>query len=235
MIRVNGSAEAGSRGGPSTASLVSMISVAAGRGTALARFIGVVALISACRNPAPTIEPTPRPVSAAHDSAMAGARTGASDSPDVAFVRAMIPHHRQALEMTALAPTRTTRDDVRRIAERIARAQGDEIAAMERWLRRRGLAAAGGAHAHHGAAHAMPGMLTREELTQLERAAGPVFDRLFLEKMIRHHEGALIMVKQLFANPGAARDSELYQIAADVDADQRAEIARLQSLLSSLP
>jgi uncharacterized protein (DUF305 family) len=148
----------------------------------------------------------------------------------------MIPHHEQALAMTRLVWARTTREDIRRIAERITRAQTDEIAAMRRALNKRGATMPTvDAHGHGSAAHAhMPGMLTGEEMQALESATGASFDRLFLEKMIRHHEGALVMVRELFSSPGAAQGSELYQIAADVDADQRSEINRMQTLLRAL-
>ena len=77
----------------------------------------------------------------------------------------------------------------------------------------------------------MPGMLTAEELARLEQARGEEFDRLFLELMIRHHEGALVMVGELFAAPGAGQDPEVFRLAMDVDADQRAEIRRMQAML----
>jgi uncharacterized protein (DUF305 family) len=159
-------------------------------------------------------------------------------SPDIRFLRGMIPHHEQALAMTKLVPSRTTREDIRRIAERITRAQTDEIAAMRRQLRKRDATMpTADPHGHHGSADAhalMSGMLTDEEMRLLETASGASFDRLFLEKMIRHHEGALVMVRELFNSPGAAQSSELYQIAADVDADQRSEINRMQTLLRAL-
>ena len=89
--------------------------------------------------------------------------------------------------------------------------------------------------AQHGDAHPplMPGMLTPEELARLERARGAEFDRLFLEFMIRHHEGAVVMVAELFATPGAGEEPELYQFASHVDADQRAEIARMRRMQTS--
>jgi uncharacterized protein (DUF305 family) len=102
---------------------------------------------------------------------------------------------------------------------------------MREWLSTRGEQAPG-AHAHHGAA--MPGMLTAEEMARLGGAAGAEFDRLFLELMIKHHTGALRMVDDLLAAPGAAQDAELSAFASDVDADQRAEIARLAMLLKEI-
>jgi len=164
-------------------------------------------------------------------------RPGANEA-DVRFMRGMIGHHAQALEMTDLVPTRAARADIRLMAERIAVSQHDEIAAMERWLRSRGEAVeSADAHQHHGAAgggHAgmpgMPGMATPDEMARLAASTGAEFDRLFLELMIRHHEGALVMVAALLASPGGGQDAEVYQLASDVEADQRAEIARMQRL-----
>jgi uncharacterized protein (DUF305 family) len=156
---------------------------------------------------------------------------------DARFMQGMIPHHAQALDMTSLVPARTTRRDVLLLAERIEVAQGDEIAWMQRWLQDRGEEApmAGGGHAHHGAGHhaLMPGMLTPEQLAQLAAASGSEFDRLFLEFMIQHHEGALVMVDDLLASPGAAQLTEVYRFASDIDADQRADIARMKAMLEA--
>jgi uncharacterized protein (DUF305 family) len=123
------------------------------------------------------------------------------------------------------------------LAERIEQTQLNEIERMTRWLRDRGEAApdedayrgnAGGGHAGH-----MPGMLTAEEMARLVAADGVAFDRLFLEYMIRHHEGALTMVAELQA-AGGGLEAEIFRFAADVDADQRAEITRMQSMLTGL-
>ncbi|HEX2079660.1 MAG TPA: DUF305 domain-containing protein, partial [Longimicrobium sp.] len=167
-------------------------------------------------------------------SPAASAPVARDTSPDVRFIRGMLAHHAQALEMTALVPGRTTRQDIHLLAERIDVSQRDEIALMERWLRARGEAVpAAGEHTHHGADHPqMPGMLTPEEMSRLAAASGAEFDRLFLELMIRHHEGALAMVAELFATPGGGQASDIFQIASDVDADQRAEIARMQRMLA---
>ena len=77
----------------------------------------------------------------------------------------------------------------------------------------------------------MPGMLTAEEMARLAAAQGPAFDRLFLESMIKHHEGALVMVKALFAAAGAGQEPEIFAFASDVDADQRMEIERMGNML----
>ena len=81
----------------------------------------------------------------------------------------------------------------------------------------------------------MPGMLTPAQMASLAAANGPAFDRLFLEDMIRHHEGALVMVHDLLGTNGAAQEPEIFQFAADIDADQRAEIMRMRGLLAPSP
>ncbi len=152
---------------------------------------------------------------------------------DVRFMHGMIAHHAQALAMTALVPERAARPDLRLMAERIEVSQRDEIAMMRRWLRARGAdTAAVHGHPHH--AHG-PGMLSPEEMARLARATGPEFDRLFLELMIRHHEGAVQMVRELFSTPGAGQDTDVYQIAAEVESDQLAEIARMRRMLQDPP
>jgi uncharacterized protein (DUF305 family) len=155
----------------------------------------------------------------------------AYNEADVRFLQMMIPHHAQALEMTALVPSRSTRQDVRLTAQRIELSQQDEIAMMERWLRARRVEAQAGHQ--HGAGHAhMPGMLMPQEMDRLRAASGAEFDRLFLEYMIRHHEGALAMVAELFATPGAGQEPELFSMASEVDSDQRMEIARMRAMLN---
>lgn len=165
------------------------------------------------------------------------AQAQAVTADDVAFVRGMIAHHRQALEMTALIERRSARPDIRLLGERIAVSQQDEIAMMESWLRRYAPAATAAgdpardsAHAHH--APTMPGMLGAEAMAQLAAASGEEFDRRFLEGMIAHHRGALDMVAALLRSPGSARQPQLHQMVTDIDADQRAEIARMERLLA---
>lgn len=196
---------------------------------------------SAPRETAPRTVRPGAPGEPTHPAAAAGSAAGrvAHVQADVAFMQSMIAHHAQALEMTALVPARSGRDDIRLLARRIEASQADEIARMDRWLQIRGeaMTAAGhGAHGHGTAADAKhaPGMLTAGEVARLAAASGGAFDRLFVELMIRHHEGALVMVETLFAVPGAGRDPELFQFASHVDADQRMEIARMRRLLDTV-
>jgi uncharacterized protein (DUF305 family) len=150
---------------------------------------------------------------------------------DVRFMQGMIGHHAQALEMSALVPSRSRSEDMRLLALRIEVSQADEIKMMERWLQVRGQEVPG-LHAH--GATLMPGMLTAEEMKRLADAKDAEFDRLFLEGMIKHHGGALVMVRELFSTPGAGQESEIFAFTSDVDADQRMEIERMGAMLNRL-
>ena len=153
---------------------------------------------------------------------------------DTRFMQGMIGHHAQAIEMSALVPTRTARDEMRLLAKRIDVSQADEIKMMQEWLQRRGQKLPD-PHAHHQmGATLMPGMLSQEEMARLEAAKGDEFDRLFLQGMIKHHAGALTMVQELFASPGAGQESEIFAFASDVDADQRMEIDRMGAMLATI-
>jgi uncharacterized protein (DUF305 family) len=171
---------------------------------------------------------------------LAGAAPAAAQvrhtAADAEFMRGMIAHHAQALVMARLAPERTSTRPLLMLAERIDVSQEDEIALMRLWLERRGeaLPPAGTAHGQHEG-HLMPGMLTAGEIDRLAAERGTGFDRLFLEFMIRHHQGALTMVADLFGTPGAGQETEIFRFASDVEADQRAEIRRMQQLLQTLP
>lgn len=154
---------------------------------------------------------------------------------DVRFMQGMISHHAQALEMTALLPSRTTRENMRLLALRINVSQADEITMMRGWLLERGESVPD-PHAHHApGATLMPGMLTTDEMARLARANDTEFDRLFLEFMIKHHEGALTMVETLFSNAGAGQEVDMFSFASHVDADQRVEIARMTGMLKEMP
>jgi uncharacterized protein (DUF305 family) len=161
---------------------------------------------------------------------------------DVRFMQGMIAHHAQALAMVALIPPRTSRQDMHLLGKRIEISQRDEISLMQHWLEDRHQEVPK-VDAHHVAlmpgmqmqGALMPGMLTDEQMAQLAKATGPDFDRLFLEGMIRHHEGALVMVSHLFDTNGAGQEAEAFRFASDVDADQRAEIRRMRAMLDAMP
>lgn len=166
----------------------------------------------------------------------------ASDRPryseaDVRFMQAMIGHHQQALNMTALVPERTDREDVRLIARRIELSQEDEIQLMERWLERRGETVPDrhDVHAHAGSnGRPMYGMLSEAEMAELAAARGEEFARLFLAYMIRHHEGAVEMVAELFDSAAGGQEPEVFTFASGVASDQPIEIARMRRVLAGL-
>jgi uncharacterized protein (DUF305 family) len=169
---------------------------------------------------------------------------------DVEFMQGMIMHHAQAIEMTALISSHTENKDLRLLGARISSSQSDEIKFMKRWLATRGepisMAMPDASdpkmpemdkHMEHSAhpLALMPGMLTPEQMDALRKAKGAEFDHLFLTGMIQHHNGALIMVKDLFDTAGAGQDAELFNFATDADNSQRAEIRIMQSMLEKNP
>jgi uncharacterized protein (DUF305 family) len=152
---------------------------------------------------------------------------------DVAFMSGMIYHHAQALLIAGWAASHGASADVRTLCERIVAGQKDEIVLMSQWLaeRHEPVPHPEPEHMMHGGSeHMMPGMLTAEQLAQLDRARGAEFDELFLRFMIQHHEGAITMVNDLFAQ-GAGEENPVYKIASGVFADQTTEIERMQRML----
>jgi len=164
---------------------------------------------------------------------------------DVEFMQGMIMHHAQAVEMTALIESHTDNKDVRLLGARISQSQSDEMKFMKRWLEARGETVKPSMPempgmdmpGHDMAGHhmLMPGMLSQKQMDALKKAKGAEFDHLFLTGMIQHHNGALIMVKDLFDTAGAGQDAELFNFATDVDSGQRAEIKIMQTLLGEKP
>ena len=154
---------------------------------------------------------------------------------DARFMRDMIPHHHQALQMAELVADRTNRPELIDVAGRINASQGDEIEFMQNWLRERGEPVPDPT-AHHAmhTHHTMAGMATPAQMAELAAAEGTDFDRLFLELMITHHEGAVTMVDELREQPGSAYDPVLFEFTNDVVNDQEAEIERMHALLISL-
>jgi uncharacterized protein (DUF305 family) len=151
---------------------------------------------------------------------------------DVKFMQGMIGHHAQAIEMTDLIATRTSREQMKLLGQRIAVSQADEMNMMRSWLKARGQEVPA-EHAHHMPGGMMPGMLSPEQMAELTAATGEAFDKLFLRYMIQHHEGALSMVDDLFKTPGAGQEGDINAFAADVDSDQRMEIDRMRAMLGS--
>ena len=173
----------------------------------------------------------------------------APSEADVNFMQGMIMHHSQAVEMTALMPTRTKNKRLLSLGERITISQSDEIQYMKQWLEERGkpVSSGSGHMMHHmpgmdmsgmdmkgmdmSSMPLMPGMLSPAQMKALAAAKGPEFDRLFLSGMIQHHGGALTMVQELFDTPGAGQDAVLFDFATDIDNTQRAEINIMQGML----
>ncbi len=164
---------------------------------------------------------------------------------DIEFMQGMIVHHSQAVEMVDLLRTRGSSKALQTLGKRISISQSDEIEYMKQWLRERGqpVAPPGGHMMHHmggmdmskmasGDVALMPGMLSPNQMKALAKARGPAFDALFLTGMIQHHTGALDMVEDLFAIPGAGQDNVLFDFATDIDNTQRAEINIMKGMLS---
>lgn len=175
------------------------------------------------------------------------------NTADVDYLVMMIEHHEQALEMTDLAPERYEREDIERIADRIAAAQGPEITAMESWLEEHVLAPArenpahqnfcgldGEGDHHHTEGEDvaecvldvdhddMEGMASEEELERLEDSEGDDFDQLFVELMSEHHRGAVTMAENVMAD---GNDRQVLKMANDLIAEQNTEIARMERIL----
>jgi uncharacterized protein (DUF305 family) len=159
---------------------------------------------------------------------------------DVEFMQGMIMHHSQAVEMTALIASHTENKDLRSLGARISSSQTDEIKFMQRWLAGWGesismpMPGMQGMHTSSQSMQSMtlmPGMLTPEQMSALRNAKGAEFDRLFLTGMIQHHNGALIMVKDLFNTAGAGQNADVFDFATDADNTQRVEIRIMQSML----
>jgi uncharacterized protein (DUF305 family) len=177
--------------------------------------------------------------SPADAAAVAKARADSARLPytaaDVQFMQGMIHHHAQAIVMSRWAPTHGASPSVETLSARIINSQQDEIATMGQWLRNRHQpvpdTSASGMMMMGGHQMLMPGMLTQEQLAQLDAARGREFDRLFLTFMIQHHTGAVTMVHDLFETEGAGQDEKVFKFASDVNVDQTTEIARMKKML----
>ena len=229
-----------------------------------ARFITVAAIAlasfaSGCqRTPPPAAEQKAaanasaqgvQPGAPGHDSSIvthASIPVPPHTAADTTFMQGMIHHHAQALEMVALLNTNTDTPAMKLLGERISISQTDEIKMMKNWLSER-REAVPEQHPDHSMSmpmagmpgmsmpmEMMPGMLSEAQMTALAKAKGKAFDKLFLEGMIQHHGGALVMVQDLFASTGAGQDSIVFDFASHVDADQRMEITRMRKMLEEM-
>ena len=179
------------------------------------------------------------------EAAIARARADSLRLPftaaDIHFMSGMISHHAQAIKMARWSASHGASAAVIRLSERIVTGQTDEIGLMQSWLRDRNQPVpepdpAGMKMSMGGVEHVMlmPGMLSPEQMTQLDAARGNNFDRLFLTFMIQHHRGAITMVHELFSAQGAGQDEIVFKFANDVEIDQETEIARMQQMLIEL-
>lgn len=216
-------------------------------------FTAIVVATAVTAGPAAsqTVAP-PSPGMPGEAAAIAKARADSARYPyvkaDIDFMTGMIGHHSQAIVMANMAPTHGASSSVLTLAERIKNAQQDEIRTMQQWLVDRQLPVPNGHSPMHMAMSdssmmdmngmteqpLMPGMLTPEQMKQLDAARGAEFDRLFLTFMIQHHSGALTMVQKLFGSYGAAQDELVFKFSSDVNVDQTTEIARMRRMLAAV-
>ena len=190
---------------------------------------GVARTASAQQAPSPAAQPAVYPGRYPYTAA------------DIRFITGMISHHAQAIIMAGWAPTHSASKSIGILCERIINAQTDEITLMQSWLKDRNQVVPEAKPLPmkmmmDGVEHEMmmPGMLSEDQMKQLDQARGTEFDRLFLTFMIQHHQGAISMVEQLLSSPGAAQDEFVFKFQSDVYADQGTEIDRMQKMLTSL-
>lgn len=181
--------------------------------------------------------PAPAPTSTSAPSAQPSTE---HNDADIAFAQGMIPHHQQAVAMSTLANDRAGSDDVRRLATTIEQAQGPEIATMREFLTAWGAPESGGMVGmdHEAMGHGsgqdamghggMAGMMAEDQMRQLEQADGADFDRMFLEMMIAHHEGAVQMAQTELAT---GVNPEAKALAQDIVDAQQSEITEMRGLL----
>src|SRR6476620_3812332 len=219
------------------------------RARGLAATLLTAVTLGACSSATHAAATTPsEPASASTQGQAAAIAKAVADSArypytaaDVHFMSAMIGHHAQAIVMSGWAASHGADPAVQRLADRIINAQQDEIRTMQSWLRDRRQPVPDAKPGPmkmvmDGMEHEMlmPGMLTDDQMKQLDAARGKEFDRLFLRFMIQHHRGAVSMVKDLFASYGAAQDETVFKFASDVQVDQSTEIARMEKMLAAL-
>ncbi len=208
--------------------------------------VSSVLSVACAAQPTPSPAPSPRPPVVHGDAAaIERARLDSARLPytaaDIHFMTGMIAHHAQAIQMAQMAPEAGASSSIRVLAERIINAQRDEIHTMQQWLadRRQPVPEAKPGPMRmvmNGMEHEMlmPGMLTEPELARLAASRGREFDERFLRAMIAHHQGAVTMVRDLFATDGAGQDELVFKFASDVHVDQTTEIARMERMLATI-
>ncbi|GAA4412564.1 DUF305 domain-containing protein [Actinokineospora soli] len=195
--------------------------------TAVAAVAAGAALLAGCSTSDDGHDMGAMGTTTAPPSATPTAVAGEHNDADISFAQDMIPHHAQAIEMAELVDGRTTTPAVVGLAERVEKAQDPEIRTMTGWLTAWGaeVPESGG----HGGHDSMPGMMSGEDMDRLAEAQGGAFDRLWLEMMIEHHEGAIEMARTELAegaNPGAK------ELAQQIIDGQQAEITEMKALLN---
>jgi uncharacterized protein (DUF305 family) len=160
------------------------------------------------------------------------ASDGAFNDADVTFATQMIPHHQQAVQMASMAGYQATTPEVKQFATAIKAAQDPEITLMSGWLTSWGKPVPTPSHGGHGMSEPMAGMMTEEEMSELGKAKGSMFDRMWIQMMIKHHQGAVAMAK---TEQTAGKDPASIALAKKIQAAQTTEIATLQRLLGRLP
>ena len=210
--------------------------------TAICSALSLLAMSAVMAQP-PIVQPgapgqPSRQISVEEASSLAGIRF---TDADVKFMQDMIHHHAQAVEMSDLIDARSNRDEIKTLGQRIAMSQDDEMEFMRDWLRERNQpivesmadhTAHGGAHGSHVAAELMPGMISAREMAALAATSDAEFDTMFLQLMIKHHQGAITMVDALLAQTGSAQDPVLFEFASEVKTEQNIEIERMTSMLA---
>jgi uncharacterized protein (DUF305 family) len=228
-----------------TPTVWSVLGLRSSRSLCLSLLAVVCAACGSARHEAAAAPSPQPPPNAGQLAAIARARADSARHPateaDAQFMTGMISHHAQAIVMSGWAPSHGAGPSVQRLASRIINAQQDEIATMQQWLGDRGYPVPEAKPVPmkmmmNGVEHEMlmPGMLTDEQMHQLDQAQGEAFDSLFLTFMIQHHKGAVSMVKDLFSSYGAAQDETVFKFANDVSVDQSTEIARMEKMLAAL-
>ena len=212
--------------------------------------LATIAALACGGSTQPPVQTTPSPVGGVSTAggvskgAMAPDPYGARyphTQADIDFMSGMISHHAQAIAMAKWAPTHGVSESILTLSGRIINAQQDEIRLMQQWLKDRNLPVPeaspnGMKMMMNGVEHEMmmPGMLTDEQMKQLDESRGRQFDSLFLTFMIQHHRGAVTMVNTLLASQGAAQDDQVFKFQSDIYADQTTEIDRMQRMLFTL-
>ncbi|MFI1651810.1 DUF305 domain-containing protein [Streptomyces avidinii] len=196
------------------------------RATAVAAAATAALVIAACGGNGDDNGSAHNGHNAASPSASAPAQQGDHNAADVAFAQGMIPHHRQAIEMADLAATRAESAEVKKLAGEIKKAQDPEIKTLSGWLTSWGeqVPAEGGGHGGHD----MSGMMSAEEMKQLDSSSGKSFDTAFLTMMVKHHEGAVAMAK---TEQSGGKYQPAKDMAGAIITSQSAEIAQMNTLL----